>query len=109
MDPNLVRAPGERHSLDGLEFCLASRATARNSKPGFCQLAGCTACIAVADTDELRLRCELALFRFAISEQQVFLPHGAPRELFRERAIRERRLAEDHHAAGFLVEPVNDG
>ena len=30
-------------------------------------------------------------------------------ELFRERFVGERRFAEDKDAAGFLVEPVDDG
>ena len=45
----------------------------------------------------------------AIGEQEIFFADTAGGELFRERAIGQRRFAKDEDAAGFLVEPVKNG
>ena len=52
---------------------------------------------------------ELCLAHQPIRQQHIFLPNHAFRKLVRERAIGLGRFAEDHHPAGFLVEPMKDG
>ena len=65
--------------------------------------------IAFASADNFGFGGELTLFGFAIREQQIFLPHLASGELFRQRTIGNRRLSEDQHAARLLVEAMEDG
>ena len=65
--------------------------------------------VAFTSASDLGLRREYALLGFAICEEQIFFLHRAPGELFRERAVGQRSFAEDQHAAGFLVEPMDDG
>ena len=52
---------------------------------------------------------EFFLRHGAVGEQEIFFVDAAAGELFRERFVGERRLAEDKDAAGFLVQPMNDG
>ena len=65
--------------------------------------------VAFSGTDDFGFCHELALLGFAIGEEKIFLLHRASGELFRERAVSQRSFAEDQHAAGFLVEPMDDG
>src|SRR5436309_2003687 len=64
--------------------------------------------IAIAGTNKRGYSREFFLLNLAVGKQQIFLPHRARSELFRQRAIGLRSLAEHHHAARFLVEAMDD-
>jgi hypothetical protein len=62
-----------------------------------------------ADASQRGFHREFLFRHGAVGEQQIFFVDAAGGELFRERAVGQRRFAEDEDAAGFLVEPVENG
>ena len=75
----------------------------------FCARVRRTARVFFADANQRGFDGELALWHGPVGEQKIFFTDAAFRELLRERAVGGRRFAKDHHATGFLVEPVQDG
>jgi len=68
-----------------------------------------TARVFFANANKRGFDGKFALRHRPVGEQKIFFTDAAFRELLRERAVGGRRFAKDHHAAGFLVEPVQDG
>ena len=67
------------------------------------------ALVALAVTSDVAAHHKFAPRRWTVADEQVALAHLALLELLAQRLVRQWRLAEDQHAAGLLVEPVDDG
>ena len=46
---------------------------------------------------------------FTVGHQEVGFAHAAPGELVREGPVGQRRFTEHQHAAGLLIQPVDNG
>ena len=62
-----------------------------------------------AEADERGFDGEFFWRHGVVGEQEIFFANTAFGELLGERLVGERRFAEDEDAAGFLVQPVQNG
>ena len=120
MNANLVRAAGERskprphcsggrdrrHWLPQWNLRRSQTAATRSLFPRFPPPR--TARIFFAEPEQSGFYREFFCRHGLVGEQEIFFADAALRELFRERAVGERRFAKDQHAAGFLVQPVQN-
>jgi hypothetical protein len=81
----------------------------RQAEARFGKLARPPADIAFSDARNPGFHREVGAHRRAVRQQEIFFSNDAFRELRRERAVGRGGFAEDNHAAGFLVEAMQDG
>ena len=110
MDTDLMRAAGVGL---GLNFPRSVRWVPRSQFESclrrFCRPACRHALVALAVTSDVAAHHEIAGGRGPVAHQQVTLHHPALLKLISQRFVGLGRFAEDQHATGFLVEPVQDG
>jgi hypothetical protein len=109
VDADLVCASGERLGSHHLQPRISKFGI--QNRDEFClgDFSICTTRIFFTNAHERSLHRKFFRWHFAVGEQKVFFTDAVFRELLGERFVGGRRFAEDEDAAGFLVEPVQNG
>lgn len=108
VDADLMSATCHRYRFDKCRSILPVQ-NAESRLSSFTSRVERSADIAFTHSHEGRYSGERRLVHGPVRQEEIFLANTARSELFGQRFVRERRLAEDQYAGSFLIKTMQNG